>query len=125
MEELQKYWEEIVNSISDIEQHGDAISYIHDLILSDGGELSTLRESNKTLTEERDGLAAERDGLAAERDTLKGALEQAQNEIRSRWTDLTNGGSVTVITNFTKGESKVSSVNDLDFSEMSMNGGTE
>lgn len=118
MEELQKYWEEIVSSISDIEQHGDAISYIHDLILSDGGELSTLREANKTLTEERDGLAAERDAL-------KGALEQAQNEIRSRWTDLTNGGSVTVTTDFTKGESKVSSVNDLDFSEMSMNGGTE
>lgn len=118
MEELQKYWEEIVSSISDIEQHGDAISYIHDLILSDGGELSTLRESTKTLTEERDGLATERDAL-------KAALEHAQNEIRSRWTDLTNGGSVTVTTNFTKGESKVSSVNDLDFSEMSMNGGTE
>lgn len=118
MEELQKYWEEIVSSISDIEQHGDAISYIHDLILSDGGELSTLRESNRTLTEERDNLTTERD-------ELKGALERAQNEIRSRWTDLTNGGSVTVSTDFTKGENKVSSVDDLDFSEMSMNGGTE
>lgn len=118
MDDLQKYWEEIVGSISDIEQHGDAISYVRDLIFSDGGELSTLRESNRTLTEERDALTVERD-------ELRSSLEQAQNEIRSRWTDLTNGGSVTVNTDFTKGESKVQSVNDLDFSEMSMNGGTE
>lgn len=112
-ENLQKYWDELLESIRDVETHGDAIQFVRDALLTSGDVAS---------------LTAERDSIAAERDEYKAKFEAAQNEIRSRWKDLTNGGSITVETNFTepKAEGTVATIADLDFSEMSLfDGGTE
>lgn len=110
---LQKYWDELLESISDVETHGDAIQFVRDGLMTTGDVAS---------------LTAERDSIAAERDEYKAKFEAAQNEIRSRWKDLTNGGSITVETNFTapKAEETAATIADLDFSEMSLfDGGTE
>lgn len=112
-ETLQKYWDELLESISDVETHGDAIQFVRDALLNTGDVAS---------------LTAERDSIAAERDEYKAKFEAAQNEIRSRWKDLTNGGSITVETNFTapKAEETAATIADLDFSEISLfDGGTE
>lgn len=119
-ENLQKYWDELLESISDVETHGDAIQFVRDALLTSGDVAS--------LTAERDSIAAERDSIAAERDEYKAKFEAAQNEIRSRWKDLTNGGSITVETNFTapKAGETAATIADLDFSEMNLfDGGTE
>lgn len=112
-ESLQKYWDELLESISDVETHGDAIQFVRDALLTTGDVAA---------------LTAERDRIAAERDEYKAKFETAQNEIRTRWKDLTNGGSITVETNFTapKAEETAATIADLDFSEMSLfDGGTE
>ena len=112
-ENLQKYWDELLESISDVETHGDAIQFVRDALLT---------------TDDVASLTADRDSIAAERDEYKAKFEAAQNEIRSRWKDLTNGGSITVETNFTapKAEGTAATIADLDFSEMSLfDGGTE
>ena len=112
-ENLQKYWDELLESISDVETHGDAIQFVRDALLTTGDVAS---------------LTAERDSIAAERDDYKAKFESAQNEIRTRWKDLTNGGSITVETNFTapKADETTATIEDLDFSEMKLfDGGTE
>ena len=82
------------------------------------------------LMSERDELVKERDSLIAERDDYKTRLENAQAEIRSRWTDLTNGGSISVRTDFTKpdrtpGVEEPATIQSLNFDELMMDGGTE
>lgn len=105
-ENLQKYWDELLESISDVETHGDAIQFVRDALLNTGDVAS----------------------LTAERDEYKAKFEAAQNEIRTRWKDLTNGGSITVETNFTapKADETPVTIDNLDFSEMKLfDGGTE
>lgn len=123
-ETLQKYWEEIIGAISDIDTHGEAIEYLlKNQILAANSDIGALMS-------ERDELVGERDALIAERDDYKTRLETAQAEIRSRWTDLTNGGSITVNTDFTKtgGALEVeepATIQNLNFDELMMDGGTE
>ena len=122
-ETLQNYWEEIIGAISDIDTHGEAIEYLRTQILAANSDIGALMS-------ERDDLVKERDALIAERDDYKTRLENAQAEIRSRWTDLTNGGSIMVRTDFTKtgGTPEVpepATIQNLNFDELMMDGGTE
>ncbi len=107
---LEEYWSEIVADIGNIETHGDAIAAI----------------SEKIKTEDTDigALMSERDALVAERDELKGKYDNAVAEIKSRWSDLSHGGSITKVTEFGKpDEEKVAtSVDDLDWSQLAMSG---
>ena len=123
-ETSQKYWDEIISAISDIETHGEAIEYLM------RGQILAANSDIGALMSERDELAQERDALIAERDDYKTRLENAQAEIRSRWTDLTNGGSITLRTDFTKpgGTPEVeepATIQSLNFGELMMDGGTE
>lgn len=122
-ETLQNYWEEVIGAISDIDTHGEAIEYLKSQILAANSDIGALMS-------ERDELVGERDALIAERDDYRTRLENAQAEIRSRWTDLTNGGSITVHTDFTKPgvAQKVeepATIQSLNFDELMMDGGTE
>lgn len=122
-ETLQNYWEEIIAAISDIDTHGEAIEYLRSQILTANSDIGAIMS-------ERDQLVAERDALIAERDDYRTRLENAQAEIKSRWTDLTNGGSITVHTDFTKtgGAPEVeepATIQNLNFDELTMDGGTE
>lgn len=108
---LEEYWAEIVADIGNIETHGDAIAAI----------------SNKISTEEVDveALTAERDALIAERDDLRSRYDSAVAEIRSRWSDLSHGGSITKVTEFTAKPETVetaSNINDLDMSQLILSG---
>ena len=122
-ETLQKYWVEIISAISDIDTHGEALEYLRGQILAANSDIGALMS-------ERDALAQERDALIAERDDYRTRLENAQAEIRSRWTDLTNGGSVTVRTDFTKpggapAVEEPATLQNLKYDELMMDGGTE
>ena len=119
-ETLQNYWEEIIGAISDIDTHGEAIEYLREQILEANSDIGAIMS-------ERDELVRERDALIAERDDYKTRLENAQAEIRSRWTDLTNGGSITVHTDFTKpgGAPEPATIQNLNYDELMMDGGTE
>lgn len=122
-ETLLNYWEEIIGAISDIDTHGEAIEYLKSQILAANSDIGALMS-------ERDELVKERDSLIAERNDYKTRLENAQAEIRSRWTDLTNGGSISVRTDFTKPDrtpevEEPATIQSLNFDELMMNGGTE
>lgn len=119
-ETLQNYWEEIIGAISDIDTHGEAIEYLRTQILAANSDIGALMS-------ERDDLVKERDALIAERDDYRTRLESAQAEIRSRWTDLTNGGSISVRTDFTKPDRtpEPATIQSLNFDELMMDGGTE
>lgn len=109
---LEEYWSEIVADIGNIETHGDAIAAI----------------SEKIKTEDTDigALMSERDALAAERDELKEKYDAAVAEIKSRWTDLSHGGSITKVTEFGAKNAPepetATSINDLDMSQIIMSG---
>ena len=108
---LEEYWSEIVADIGNIETHGDAIAAI----------------SEKIKTEDTDigALMSERDALVAERDELKGKYDSAVAEIKSRWSDLSHGGSITKVTEFgakAEPEPTATSINDLDMSQLIMSG---
>lgn len=107
---LEEYWSEIVADIGNIETHGDAIAAI----------------SEKIKTEDTDigALMSERDALAAERDELKGKYDSAVAEIKSRWSDLSHGGSITKVTEFggNAPEETATSINDLDMSQLILSG---
>lgn len=108
---LEEYWSEIVADIGNIESHGDAIAAI----------------SEKIKTEDTDigDLMSERDALVAERDELKGKYESAVAEIKTRWSDLSHGGSVTKVTEFTAKPETVetaTNINDLDMSQLILSG---
>lgn len=109
---LEEYWSEIVADIGNIETHGDAIAAI----------------SEKIKTEDTDigALMSERDALVAERDELKGKYDNAVAEIKSRWSDLSHGGSITKVTEFGASdagkEKTATSVDDLDWSQLTMSG---
>lgn len=111
---LEEYWSEIVADIGNIETHGDAIAAI----------------SEKIKTEDTDigALMSERDSLVAERDELKGKYDAAVAEIKSRWTDLSHGGSITKVTEFGAKHAPdpetetATSINDLDMSQLIMSG---
>lgn len=109
---LEEYWTEIVADIGNIETHGDAIAAI----------------SEKIKTEDIDigDLLSERDSLVAERDELRGKYESAVAEIKSRWSDLSHGGSITKVTEFGGNapdpEETATSINDLDLSQLIMSG---
>lgn len=110
---LEEYWAEIVADIGNIETHGDAIAAISDKIKTDDTDIGA--------------LMSERDAFAAERDELKEKYEHAVDEIRSRWSDLSHGGSITKVTDFSKpdGTSTLdtpTSVDDLDMSQLIMSG---
>ena len=78
------------------------------------------------LVAERDELVAERDELVAERDELKGKYDSAVAEIKSRWSDLSHGGSITKVTEFSanapEAEDTAPSINDLDMSQLILSG---
>lgn len=104
---LEEYWSEIVADIGNIETHGDAIAAI----------------SEKIKTEDTDigALISERDALVAERDELKRKYDAAVAEIKSRWTDLSHGGSITKVTEFgakNAPDPEETSINDLDMSQI-------
>lgn len=109
---LEEYWTEIVADIGNIETHGDAIAAI----------------SEKIKTEDTDigALMSERDTLIAERDELKEKYDSAVAEIKSRWSDLSHGGSITKVTEFggntQKPEENAISIHDLDMSQLSVSG---
>lgn len=109
---LEDYWSEIVADIENIETHGDAIAAI----------------SEKIKTEDTDigALMSERDALVAERDELKGKYDAAVAEIKSRWSDLSHGGSITKVTEFgvqnASEPETATSINDLDMSQIIMSG---
>lgn len=108
---LEEYWAEIVADIGNIETHGDAIAAI----------------SEKIKTEDTDigALMSERDALVAERDELRGKYDNAVAEIKNRWSDLSHGGSITKVTEFGKtdtAEKVATSVDDLDWSQLTMSG---
>lgn len=107
---LEEYWTEIVADIGNIETHGDAIAAI----------------SEKIKTEDTDigALMSERDALVAERDELKGKYDSAVAEIKSRWSDLSHGGSITKVTEFggNAPEETATSINDLDMSQLILSG---
>ena len=69
---------------------------------------------------------SERDALVAERDEWKGKYDAAVSEIRSRWLDLSHGGSITKVTEFgAKNDPETetaASINDLDMSQIIMSG---
>lgn len=102
---LEEYWTEIVADIGNIETHGDAIAAI----------------SEKIKTEDIDIGA-----LMSERDELRGKYESAVAEIKSRWSDLSHGGSITKVTEFGGNapdpEETATSINDLDLSQLIMSG---
>jgi len=102
---LEEYWAEIVADIGNIETHGDAIAAI----------------SEKIKTEDTDIGA-----LTAERDELKGKYDAAVAEIKSRWSDLSHGGSITKVTEFggkvPEEEDTATSINDLDMSQLILSG---
>lgn len=108
---LEEYWTEIVADIGNIETHGDAIAAI----------------SEKIKTEDTDigKLMSERDAAVAERDELRGKYDNAVAEIKSRWSNLSHGGSITKVTEFGKPdgtEEFATSVDDLDLSQLTMSG---
>lgn len=107
---LEEYWTEILADIGNIETHGDAIAAI----------------SEKIKTEDTDigALMSERDALVAERDELKGKYDAAVAEIKSRWSDLSHGGSITKVTEFggNAPEETATSINDLDLSQLIFSG---
>lgn len=109
---LEEYWTEIVADIGNIEKHGDAIAAI----------------SEKIKTEDTDigALMSERDALVAERDELRGKYDSAVAEIKSRWSDLSHGGSITKVTEFgrnaPKTEENATNINDLDMSQLILSG---
>ena len=107
---LEEYWSEIVADIGNIETHGDAIAAI----------------SEKIKTEDTDigALMSERDALVAERDELKEKYDSAVAEIKSRWSDLSHGGSITKVTEFggNAPEETATSINDLDMSQLILSG---
>lgn len=109
---LEEYWAEIVADIGNIETHGDAIAAI----------------SEKIKTEDTDigARMAELDALTAERDELKGKYDSAVAEIKSRWSDLSHGGSITKVTEFggkaLEPEKPATSINDLDMSQLILSG---
>ena len=110
---LEEYWSEIVADIGNIETHGDAIAAI----------------SEKIKTEDTDigALMSERDDLVKERDDLKEKYDVAIAEIKSRWSDLSHGGSITKVTEFgaknaPTPEEVATSINDLDMSQLIMSG---
>ena len=107
---LEEYWSEIVAAIGNIETHGDAIAAI----------------SEKIKTEDTDigALMSERDALAAERDELKEKYDASVAEIKSRWSDLSHGGSITKVTEFggNAPEETATSINDLDMSQLILSG---
>ena len=69
---------------------------------------------------------SERDALVAERDELKEKYDAAVAEIKSRWSDLSHGGSITKVTEFggkvPEAEDTATSINDLDMSQLIMSG---
>lgn len=109
---LEEYWTEIVADIGNIETHGDAIAAI----------------SEKIKTEDTDieALMSERDALVAERDEMRGKYDSAVAEIKSRWSDLSHGGSITKVTEFggntSKPEETATNINDLDMSQLILSG---
>ena len=109
---LEEYWSEIVADIGNIETHGDAIAVI----------------SEKIKTEDTDigALMSERDALVAERDELREKYDSAVAEIKSRWSDLSHGGSITKVTEFgvknVPEPETATSINDLDMSQIIMSG---
>ena len=109
---LEEYWAEIVADIGNIETHGDAIAAISERI--------------KTEDTDIEALMSERDALVAERDELKGKYDSAVAEIKSRWSDLSHGGSITKVTEFGRkkspDEETASSINDLDMSQLILSG---
>ena len=109
---LEEYWSEIVADIGNIETHGDAIAAISEKIKTDDTDIGA--------------LMSERDALVAERDELRGKYDNAVAEIKSRWSDLSHGGSITKVTEFGKpdadGEKVATSVDDLDLSQLVMSG---
>lgn len=108
---LEEYWTEIVADIGNIETHGDAIAAISEKIKTDDTDIGA--------------LMSERDALVAERDELRGKYDNAVAEIKSRWSDLSHGGSITKVTEFGKpdtGEKVATSVDDLDLSQLVMSG---
>ena len=104
---LEEYWSEIVADIGNIETHGDAIASISEKIKTDT---------------DIGALMSERDALVAERDELKGKYDAAAAEIKSRWSDLSHGGSITKVTEFggnaPESEETATSINDLDMSQI-------
>ena len=101
---LEEYWAEIVADIGNIETHGDAIAAI----------------SEKIKTEDTDIGA-----LMSERHELKGKYDAAVAEIKSRWSDLSHGGSITKVTEFggkVPEEETATSINDLDMSQLILSG---
>lgn len=108
---LEEYWAEIVADIGNIENHGDAIAAISEKIKTDDTDIGE--------------LMSERDALVAERDELRGKYEAAVAEIKSRWSDLSHGGSITKVTDFTAKPETVATataVNDLDMSQLILSG---
>lgn len=109
---LAEYWTEIVADIGNIETHGDAIAAISEKI--------------KTEDIDIDALMSERDALVAERDELKEKYDSAVAEIKSRWSDLSHGGSITKVTEFIGNAPEAietaSSINDLDMSQLILSG---
>lgn len=109
---LEEYWSEIVADIGNIETHGDAIAAISKKI--------------KTEDTDIDALMSERDALVAERDELQGKYDSAVAEIKSRWSDLSHGGSITKVTEFSGNapdqDETAISINDLDMSQLIMSG---
>ena len=108
---LEEYWAEIVADIGNIENHGDAIAAISDKIKTEDTDIGA--------------LMSERDSLVAERDELKGKYDSAVAEIKSRWSDLSHGGSITKVTEFgakAEPEKTATNINDLDMSQLIMSG---
>lgn len=98
-EKMQGYWDSIVDAVDPV-QYGDALEAIK----------GVLTKPNDT-----DALTAEVERLRADNDTLR-------NEIRTRWKNLTEGGSNETVTNYTEpsgnGSGEESTPLDLDLSEL-------
>lgn len=109
---LEEYWTEIVADIGNIETHGDAIAAISEKLKSEDTDIEALR--------------SERDALVAERDELKGKYDASVAEIKSRWSDLSHGGSITKVTEFggnaPEQEETATSIHDLDLSQLILSG---
>lgn len=109
---IEEYWAEIVADIGNIETHGDAISAISEKIKAENPDIGA--------------LMSERDALVAERDELKGKYDSAVAEIKSRWSDLSHGGSITKVTEFgghaPEQEETATSIHDLDMSQLILSG---
>lgn len=107
-------FEELVEIVTDVETHGDAIAALNEAIVTDNQSIGD--------------LIAERDQLVAERDDYKTRYENAVAEIRRRWTDRSTGTTITKTSDFTAKEleSEPENVRIEDFDMESMfNGGTE